>query len=119
MKKSIFFSVFTLAFGFATLTGCGDDPNKPKTREERIAEIQENIRNTPDWLNSVKAKAEANKEQLDSMILKDAMWMVDDQDGLHKEPAAPAPAAGDKPAEAPAPSGDKPAAPAAPAPAGH
>jgi hypothetical protein len=116
MKKSIFLSVFTLALGFATLTGCGTDPNKPKTREERIAETQEAIRNSPDWLNAVKAKAEMNKIPLDSMILKDAVWMVDDQDGLHKEPAAPAPAPGDKPAEAPAPAGDK---PAAPAPAGH
>ena len=114
MKKSIFLSVFTLALGCATLTSCGTDPNKPKTREERIAEYEEKMRSTPEWLADIKRKAEERKTPLDSMIHKDAVFMVEGEDGVRKdEPAAPAPATAETPAPA---AGEK---PAAPAPAAH
>jgi hypothetical protein len=108
MKKSFFLAAFTLCIGsFITFTGCSD-PNAPKTTQERISEIEDQIRNSPEWLNQVKKKAEDNKVPLDTMIRKDATWMVDDQDGKHVPEAAPA---------APAPEAAKPAGEAAPAPA--
>lgn len=100
MKKSIFLSAAALVMGFTALTGCGEDPNRPKTREERIAATQEGIRNSPEWLDAIKKKAEDRKVPLDTMILRDAIWMADEEDGKHKE-AAPAPAP-DAPAPAPA-----------------
>ena len=105
MKKSIFLSVFALSLGFVAITGCGEDPNKPKTRDERIAAVEESIRSNPEWLNDIKKKAEDRKVPLDTMIHLDALFMVGNEDGAKAaaDAAPAAPAAGDKPAETPAP----------------
>ena len=123
MKKSIFLSAFALTVGLVAMTGCGGstDPNQPKTREERVADIESQIRASEEWLQKVKQKAEDNHVPLDTMIFKDASWMVDDQDGKHKPENAPA-ADAPKPADAPKTEGEMPktTAPAdAPKPAGH
>jgi hypothetical protein len=97
MKKSIFLTVFTLSLGLLSIAGCGEDPNKPKTREERIAEFEQKMRDTPEWLSDIKKKAEDRKVPLDTMIHLDAVFMVGAEDGIKPE-AVPA-AATDKPAD--------------------
>lgn len=61
----------------------------PKTYEERVKETESKIRNSPDWLQSVQKKAQEQNTALDSMIHKDAVWMVDEEDGKHKPGAQP------------------------------
>ncbi len=56
----------------------------PKTYEERVMEVESKIRNTPDWLESIQKKAKDQNIVLDSMIHKDAVWMIDEEDGKHK-----------------------------------
>lgn len=48
-----------------------------KTRELKIEEYIQTIKNTPEWLEKVKKKAIQRNIPLDSMILLDAIWMVD------------------------------------------
>lgn len=52
---------------------------RQKSRQEKIDEMAMAIRNSPQWLESVKAKAESNNIPLDSMIVLDAIWMIDNQ----------------------------------------
>lgn len=49
----------------------------PKDRQSRIAEYVQRIKNSPDWLGKVKEKAILKNIPLDSMILLDAIYMVD------------------------------------------
>ena len=49
----------------------------PKDRQSRIAEFVQAIKNSPDWLEKVKEKAKIKNIPLDSMILLDAIYMVD------------------------------------------
>jgi hypothetical protein len=49
----------------------------PKDRQSRIAEFIQAIKNSPDWLEQVKEKAKIKNISLDSMILLDAIYMVD------------------------------------------
>jgi len=46
-------------------------------RQLQIEEYMSAIRNTPEWLEKVKSKAIQKSISLDSMILIDAIWMVD------------------------------------------
>jgi hypothetical protein len=122
MKKSIFLTVAALVMGFTAFTGCtSNNADAPKTREERIAATQEAIKNSPEWLETVKKKAEERHLPLDSMILRDAIWMADEEDGKHKEVPAPAAPAADaaKPAADPKAAPAEAAKPAAPAPGTH
>lgn len=59
------------------------DLNKAKPREQRLKEMVETINKTPDWIAGIKKDAEAKKEPLDSLVMKAANWMIDDQDGKH------------------------------------
>jgi len=47
-----------------------------KDRQSRIAEFVRSIKNSPDWLEQIKQKAILKKIPLDSMILLDAIYMV-------------------------------------------
>jgi hypothetical protein len=49
----------------------------PKDRQSRIAEYVQRIKNSPDWLEKVTEKAKLKNIPLDSMILLDAIYMVD------------------------------------------
>lgn len=49
----------------------------PKDRKSRIEEFVQAIKNSPDWLEQVKEKAKIKNIPLDSMILLDAIYMVD------------------------------------------
>lgn len=49
----------------------------PKDRQSRIAEFVQAIKNSPDWLEKVKEKAKTKNIPLDSMILLDAIYMID------------------------------------------
>jgi hypothetical protein len=58
----------------------GGKPNNYISSNERqrlINECVQSIKNSPDWLAKVKEKAEAKGITLDSMILLDAIYMVD------------------------------------------
>jgi sialic acid synthase SpsE len=55
-----------------------------KSYEERVKEMIEKIRNNKEWMATIKKKAEERKISLDSMLVLDARWSVDDQDGKHK-----------------------------------
>lgn len=93
MKKSTL-----LRFLSATLIGisCNNSNNAaspapvtaaPKSYEERVKEVENKIRNTPEWLSSVEKKAKDMNMSLDSMIHKDASWMIDEEDGKHNNAA--------------------------------
>jgi hypothetical protein len=49
---------------------------KPKDRQSKINEFIEAIKNSPEWLDQVKAKAIEKNIPLDSMILLDAIHMT-------------------------------------------
>lgn len=55
----------------------------PGSREERINFHRDRILRTPEWLESVKAKAEKRGIPLDSMILLDAIYLVELEGGKH------------------------------------
>lgn len=80
MKKTTFFFGFASALLFSlsllSFSAC-KDPNAPKSREEQIEEIVEKIKVTPEWLTQVKAKAEQNKQPLDSVMRNEAIFLVD------------------------------------------
>jgi len=44
-------------------------------KEREIAKIESSIRNTPDWLNDIKAKARRKKQELDLVIREDAEYV--------------------------------------------
>jgi PBP1b-binding outer membrane lipoprotein LpoB len=81
MKKITFPFALTLSFFFATfmLLGCSD-PNAPKSREERIQSMIENINNTPEWIGGLKHDAEIKRKPLDSLVLEAATFMIDKED---------------------------------------
>jgi hypothetical protein len=102
MKKKLMFSVLPLMF-LLVFTGCKDAKDEAeaevkieKTYEERVKEVETSIRNSAEWMASVEKKAKEKNIPLDSMIALDARWLVDEQDGKHKDPGttAVAPAAG-------------------------
>ena len=64
-----------------------DEVKIEKTYEERVNEIREGIRKNPEWLANVEKKAKEKNISVDSMILLDARWLVDDQDGKHLDPS--------------------------------
>ncbi|MBI1780006.1 MAG: hypothetical protein HYR66_01335 [Sphingobacteriales bacterium] len=55
-----------------------------KSFDDRVKEIIENMKHNSDWLIALQKKAADRKIPLDSMMLIDARWTVDDQDGKHK-----------------------------------
>lgn len=64
-----------------------DEVKIEKTYEERVNEIRESIRKNPEWLANIEKKAKEQNISVDSMILLDARWLVDDQDGKHLDPS--------------------------------
>jgi uncharacterized protein (DUF427 family) len=74
MKNLLFLSVLAL-IGFAS---CGGE----KTPEEKIAELEDGIRNNPEMLAAIKAKAEAAKMPLDQQIHNDAVWLYEEANKL-------------------------------------
>ena len=90
MKKKLMFSVLPLML--VVFTGCKDVKDEAeaeikieKTYEERVKEIENSIRNSTEWMASVEKKAKEKNIPLDSMIVLDARWLVDEQDGKHKD----------------------------------
>ena len=82
-----FYSSVFLAAAIFFLFSCNDAPvaeNKLKTYEERYKELETGIRNNADWLASIEKKAKEKNIPLDSMIKLDVKWMLDEQDGKHK-----------------------------------
>lgn len=55
-----------------------------KPYDERVKEMINAIKNNKEWLATIQKKANERKISLDSMLLLDARWSVDDQDGKHK-----------------------------------
>lgn len=72
MKNIIFFFVVSLSL---FLVACG-----PKTRDERIADIIVRINNDPKWKDDIAKKAADWGQPLDSVIYRDAVWVVDQED---------------------------------------
>ncbi len=64
-----------------------DEVKIEKTYEERVNEIREAIRKNPEWLANIEKKAKEQNISVDSMMLLDARWLVDDQDGKHLDPS--------------------------------
>ncbi|HBS87288.1 MAG: hypothetical protein A2W91_03640 [Bacteroidetes bacterium GWF2_38_335] len=52
---------------------------RPMTREEKIQNVMNEIRNNPEWLNQVKIKASQRNISLDEMIKIDAEWLVNEE----------------------------------------
>jgi uncharacterized protein (DUF427 family) len=74
MKNLLFLSALTI-IGFTSCSG-------EKTPEEKIAEVEDNIRNNPEMLASAKTKAEAAKIPLDQQIHNDAVWLYEGANNL-------------------------------------
>lgn len=66
----------------------GTEVKIEKTFEERVAEVEAQIRSTPEWLRSVAQKAAEKNIPVDSMIRMDAAWLVQEGSGA-SEPATP------------------------------
>ncbi len=81
MKKLTFSFLFPICLGFAilsTFTSCGEDG--PKSREEKIKDMIEQINNSPEWIGGLKKDAEAQKQSVDSLVLKAAIYMIDKEE---------------------------------------
>lgn len=50
-----------------------------KLREIRVESIIHTIKNDVDWLESVRKKAAENQVSLDTMLVRDANWMIDNE----------------------------------------
>lgn len=81
MKNSVSIFLLSLSLFFVAC----NNSEKSKTREERVKEVVEKINNTPEWKEKVAKKAEGWGMSLDSAIYNDAVWVIDDLDGLHKK----------------------------------
>jgi hypothetical protein len=61
------------------------DPNSPVVvqynaeRQIKIEGYIQSIKSTPEWLDKVRQKATLKNISLDSMVLLDAIWMVDNE----------------------------------------
>lgn len=56
----------------------GADVTKNSFSEESVNKVVAAINNTPDWLESVKKKAEKNGYTLDKQLHLDALWIIND-----------------------------------------
>ena len=56
----------------------GADVTKNSFSEEAVNKVVTSIKNTPDWLESVKKKAEKNGYTLDKQLHLDALWIIND-----------------------------------------
>ncbi len=81
MKNTVSALLLLLSLSFVAC----NNPEKPKTRDERIQEIVEKINNSPEWKSEVSKKAGERNLPLDTAIYYDAVWTVEDLDGLHKK----------------------------------
>ncbi len=70
--------------GAGTTTGAATDTSKG-SYEQRVKNAENTIRNTPTWLAEEQKKAKERNISVDSMILLDARWVVDEEDGKHKQ----------------------------------
>ena len=84
MKTIFYFICAGILFFIASCNNAPVAENKVKTYEERFKELEAGIRNNPDWLASIDKKAKEKNIPLDSMIILDVSWMIDEQDGKHK-----------------------------------
>jgi len=97
-KLWVVFSIVFASTGFWACNDAKDDDGNEvkieKSVEERVKDAEAAIRNNPEWLAAVEKKAKEKNISLDSMIHIDASWLVDEQDGKHKndtnQTAAPA-----------------------------
>lgn len=60
------------------------DTTNKKPYDERLKEIIATIRASKEWMESIAKKAKDQQIPLDSMLIQDARWMIDEQDGKHK-----------------------------------
>jgi hypothetical protein len=54
-----------------------DGEEENNRREERIESIIQSISGQPEWLNSVKEKAAINGVDLQTMLRRDAVWIIE------------------------------------------
>lgn len=86
MKK---YSLIFIALISILVISCKSEP-KVKTVEERVAELVEKMKTTPEWMAELERKALEQGVLVDSIIAKDALWMIQKEDGLiPDEPVAP------------------------------
>lgn len=95
MKKAIFF----IFLGAMLIVGCKSEP-KELTFEEQRDEMIAKMKNTPEWLEALNKKAIESNLPLDTIMFRDAVWMLE-QENLAKDAAAAAPVANDTTAVAP------------------
>ena len=84
LRLYMFFAVllFTIPFSCADVQDDeGTEVKIEKTFAERVAEVEAQIRNTPEWLRAVEQKAADKNIPPDSMIRMDAEWLVREQSG--------------------------------------
>lgn len=55
------------------------DLSDPEVFKVRVQQMENNIRNSPDWLKSVTEKAKANNKSVEEMIHIDALYMIQQQ----------------------------------------
>lgn len=60
------------------------DTTNKKPYEERLKEIIASIKSNAEWMATITKKAKDQKISVDSMMVLDAKWMIDEQDGKHK-----------------------------------
>lgn len=92
MKYRLILFATSLLIGFSSCKDVkdqeeGTEVKIEKTYEERVQEIVGQIKGNPQWLADVEKKAKEKNISLDSMILVDARWLVDEQDGKHSAAA--------------------------------
>jgi Na+/phosphate symporter len=53
--------------------------------QQRIADMESKIRSNTKWMSEITRKATERKISVDSMLRADAIWMIDEEDGKHKQ----------------------------------
>ena len=70
--------ITVLFFGTQSCNSAGDAA-KPKTREEKISEIMEEMKKNPEWMQALQQKSIDWGKPLDSVMYTDAVWMIDQE----------------------------------------
>jgi len=81
MKK---YSLIFIAFISILVISCKSEP-KVDDMEGRIATWIDKMKSTPEWLAEEERKALEQGVLLDSVLRKDAIWMIQKEDGLIPE----------------------------------
>jgi hypothetical protein len=81
MKNSNTLTLFRIIFIFSLtfVLSCKPKSVQGSSKEEKIAEIIENMKKSPEWMQALQQKAMDWGKPLDSVMYIDAVWMIDQE----------------------------------------